>query len=39
MALPRLSLSGDYQKLRYVEALLSGAPFALLNGMRRVKVA
>ena len=38
-ALPRLSLSGDYQKPRYVEVLLSGVPFLLFNGLRRVKTA
>ncbi len=30
-ALPRLSLNGDYQDIRYVQTLLSGAPFALLQ--------
>jgi peptidoglycan/xylan/chitin deacetylase (PgdA/CDA1 family) len=38
-ALPRLSLSGDFQRLRYVDVLLSGAPFALLNRFRHVNAA
>ena len=35
-ALPRLSLNGDYQDLRYLKVLLSGLPFALRDGAKRV---
>jgi len=38
-ALPRLSVNGDFQRRRYVDVLLSGAPSALMNGFRRVDAA
>ncbi|MBT8077998.1 MAG: polysaccharide deacetylase family protein [Gammaproteobacteria bacterium] len=37
-ALPRVSLNGDYQRLKYVKLFLSGLPFALSNRFRRVNV-
>lgn len=39
MALPRLSLNGNWQDVGYLEVLLSGAPFALWNRGRRLNVA
>ena len=39
MALPRLSLNGDYQDQRHLSVLLSGLPFYLWNGMRRIAPA
>lgn len=37
-ALPRVMMSGRYQELRYIEALMSGVPLALLNRFRKVNV-
>ncbi len=33
-ALPRISVNGDFQRLRYLDVLLSGAPTALMNAFR-----
>ena len=38
-ALPRLSLNGGAQDERLLAVLLGGAPFALVNGFRRVSTA
>ncbi len=37
-ALPRVSLNGKYQKLRYLEVFLSGLPFYLYNRFQKLNV-
>jgi len=39
MALPRVSLNGDYQSSIFTRLYMSGAPFALWNKFRRVNAA
>lgn len=38
-ALPRIMVSGRYQKIRYIDTLISGVPTALLNRFSQINVS
>ncbi len=38
-ALPRVSLNGEFQRADYTDLFISGVPFLLANGFRRLNVA
>lgn len=37
--LPRFFINGDYQRLRYVDVMMSGLPFMLANSFKTVNAA
>ena len=37
MALPRISVNGDYQALHYLDLLLSGVPYAIEKRLNRIR--
>ncbi len=39
MALPRVSLNGDFQDIKFIDLFVSGAPFAIWNRFRKVHAA